>query len=175
MVPLIHIKTQLRELRYFSVVTECLFQLRGWLLLVHLMEGGHLTQTILDAHVSIYCSIIHIHMLHLQPHDLICTWENVPKKGVIHLTPCMRLGSNPVNIAVYITLCIASLIHNWALPLLCCWKALFKWCYELPHLEWRSKLCLHTTYPSTNVSYTDQQLLYIGWVALNIQKHPLCS
>ena len=57
MVPLIHIKTQLRELRYSSDVTQGLSCLQGWLLLVHLMGSGALTQLILYAHVSIYYSV----------------------------------------------------------------------------------------------------------------------
>jgi len=56
MAPLNHIKTQLRELKYSSDVTQCLFQLRGWELFVELMGCGPLTRIILIAHVSVYCT-----------------------------------------------------------------------------------------------------------------------
>ena len=53
MVPLILIKTQLRVLRSYLDVTQCLSHLQEWLLLVHLMGCGSLTQLIWYAHVSI--------------------------------------------------------------------------------------------------------------------------
>ena len=51
MVPLNHIKTQLRELRYSSDVTQGLSQLGGWGQCVEQMGGGTLTLPLLCAHV----------------------------------------------------------------------------------------------------------------------------
>ena len=51
MAPLNHIKTQLRELRYSSDVTQGLFQLGGWGQCVEQMGGGSLILPLLCAHV----------------------------------------------------------------------------------------------------------------------------
>ena len=58
MVRLNHIKTQLRELRFSSNVTQSLFQLRGWEQCVEQIRGGTLTLLILLAHVSIIYSML---------------------------------------------------------------------------------------------------------------------
>ena len=55
MVPLIHIKTQLRELRYSSDVTQVLFHLGGWQQCVEQIEGGTLTLLIIGVHVRMWC------------------------------------------------------------------------------------------------------------------------
>ena len=52
MVPLTHIKTQLRELRYSSDVTQDLCQLEGSELCVQQIGDGILTLLVLCAHVS---------------------------------------------------------------------------------------------------------------------------
>ena len=51
MVSLRHMKTQLRELRFFSGVTQSLCKLREWEQCVHQMGGGVLTQLLLNAMV----------------------------------------------------------------------------------------------------------------------------
>ena len=53
-VPLILIKTQLRELRYCIVVTQGLSHLGGWQQCVEQIGGGTLTLLITGAHVSIH-------------------------------------------------------------------------------------------------------------------------
>ena len=58
MVRLNHIKTQLRELRFSSNVTQSLFQLRGWQQYVEQTRGGALTLLIIGAHVSIIYSML---------------------------------------------------------------------------------------------------------------------
>ena len=50
----------------FFMVTQCLFQLQGWLLLVHLMECGPLTLLVLHAYVSIYHSVYIYTWAHFQ-------------------------------------------------------------------------------------------------------------
>ena len=54
MVLLIHIKTQLRELRYSSDVTQGLSQLGGWQQCVHQIGGGTLTLLVMDVHVRVH-------------------------------------------------------------------------------------------------------------------------
>ena len=51
MVPLSHIKTQLKELRYSSGVIQCLSQLGGWGQCVEQMGDAALTLLVLDVHV----------------------------------------------------------------------------------------------------------------------------
>lgn len=53
MASLRHMKTQLRELRYFSGVTQSLCQLREWGQRVHQMGDGILTQPVLNAMVRL--------------------------------------------------------------------------------------------------------------------------
>ena len=65
MAPLNHIKTQLRELRYFSDVIQCLSQLGGRQQCVEQMEGGALTLLITGAHVSIYLNYVHDITMHV--------------------------------------------------------------------------------------------------------------
>ena len=54
MAPLIHIKAQLRELRYSSSVTQGLFQLGGQGQCAHQMEDGILTLLVLCAQVRYF-------------------------------------------------------------------------------------------------------------------------
>ena len=71
MVLLLHIKIQLRELRYRSCVIKCLFQLRGWQQCVEQIRGGVLTLLVIGAHVSIHLQYMYVYVVTMY---IVCTY-----------------------------------------------------------------------------------------------------